>query len=76
MPIAPTKPLIKNNRVLFILIAAKPIDFIIGSITIKAKRFLKKTTSRICKLSDAFLIKITMIEKRTIEEIFKMIAFV
>ena len=40
------------------------------------QRFLKKTTSRICKLSDAFLIKITMIEKRTIEEIFKMIALV
>ena len=74
MPIAPTKPLIKNNRVLFILIAAKPIDLKIGSMTTKAKRFLKKTTSRICKLSDAFLIKITMIEKRTIEEIFKMIA--
>jgi hypothetical protein len=44
--------------------------------TIKAKRFLKKTTSRICKLSDAFLIKITMIEKRMIDEIFKIIALV
>ena len=76
IPIAPKKPLIKKNLVLFIFIAARPVDVNNGSITIKANRFRKKTTSRICKLSDAFLIKITMIEKRTIEEIFKMIALV
>ena len=76
IPIAPKKPLIKNNFVLFIFIAARPVECNIGSITIKAKRFLKKTTSRMCKFSDAFLIKITIIEKQTIDKIFKMIALV
>ena len=70
------KPLIKNNLVLFIFIAARPVDFNIGSITIKANRFRKKTTSRMCKFSDAFLIKITIIEKNTIDKIFKIIALV
>ena len=76
IPIAPKKPLIKNNLVLFIFIAARPVDFNIGNITIKANRFRKKTTSRICKFSDAFLIKITIIEKKTIDKIFKIIALV
>jgi len=76
IPIAPKKPLIKNNLVLFIFIAAKPVDVNNGSITIKANRFRKKTTSRICKFSDAFLIKITIIEKNTIDKIFKIIALV
>ena len=76
IPIAPTKPLIKNNLVLFILIAARPVDLNSGSITMKARRFRKKTTSRTCKFSDAFLIKITMIENKTIDKIFKIIALV
>jgi hypothetical protein len=76
IPIAPKKPLIKNNLVLFIFIAARPVDVNNGSITIKANRFRKKTTSRICKFSDAFLIKITIIEKNTIDKIFKIIALV
>ena len=76
IPIAPKKPLIKNNLVLFIFIAVRPVDVNNGSITIKANRFRKKTTSRICKFSDAFLIKITIIEKNTIDKIFKIIAFV
>ena len=76
IPIAPKKPLTKNNLVLFILIAAKPVVFNIGSIIIKAKRFRKKTTSRMCKFSDAFLMKITIIEKKTIDKIFKIIALV
>jgi hypothetical protein len=76
IPIAPKKPLIKNNLVFFIFIAAMPIDFKIGSITIKAKRFRKKTISRICKFSDAFLIKITIIENKMIDKIFKIIALV
>jgi hypothetical protein len=58
------------------LIAFIPIDLIIGSITIKASRFRKKTTSRTCKFSDAFLIKTTMIENKTIDKIFKIIALV
>jgi len=76
IPIAPKKPLTKNNLVLFILIAARPENFNIGNITIKASRFRKKTTSRICKFSDAFLIKITIIEKKTIDKMFKIIALV
>ena len=76
IPIAPKKPLIKNNFVLFIFIAARPVDFNIGSITIKANRFRKKTTSRICMFSDAFLIKITIIEKKIKDKIFKIIALV
>ena len=36
----------------------------------------KKTTSRICKFSDAFLTKITITEKKTIDKIFKTIALV
>ena len=76
IPIAPKKPLIKNNLVLFIFIAARPVDFNIGSITIKANRFRKKTTSKICKFSDAFLTKITIIEKKTIDKIYKTIALV
>ena len=76
IPIAPKKPLIKNNLVLFIFIAASPVDVNIGSITIKASRFRKKTTSRICRFSDAFLIKITIIEKKTIDKMFKIIALV
>jgi len=76
IPIAPKKPLIKNNLVLFIFIAARPVDVNIGSITIKASRFRKKTTSRICRFSDAFLIKITIIEKKTIDKMFKIIALV
>jgi len=66
----------KNNLVLFIFIAARPVDVNIGSITIKASRFRKNTTSRICKFSDAFLIKITIIEKKTIDKMFKNIALV
>ena len=76
IPIAPKKPRIKNNLVLFIFIAPRPVDFNIGSITIKANRFRKKTTSRICKFSDAFLIRITIIEKKTIDKTFKIIALV
>ena len=76
IPIAPTKALIKNSFVFFIFIAVIPIDLIIGSITIKASRFRKKTTSRTCKFSDAFLIKTTMIENKTIDKIFKIIALV
>jgi len=76
IPIAPKKPLIKNNLVLFIFIATRPVDVNIGSIIINASRFRKKTTSRICRLSDAFLIKITIIEKKTIDKIFKVIALV
>ena len=76
IPMAPTKPLIKNKLVLFILIAAKPVDFNNGSITIKARRFRKKTTSRTCMFSDAFLMKITMIENKTIDNIFRIIALV
>jgi hypothetical protein len=76
IPIAPKKPLTKNNLVLFIFIAARPVEVNIGSITIKASRFRKKTTSRICKFSDAFLIKITIIEKKTIDKMFKNIALV
>tara|TARA_B100001142_G_C14265869_1_gene628899 strand:- start:462 stop:869 length:408 start_codon:yes stop_codon:yes gene_type:complete len=76
IPIAPKKPLIKNNLVLFILIAARPVDVSIGSMTINANRFRKKTTSRICKFSAAFLIKTTIIENKTIDIIFKIIALV
>jgi len=76
IPIAPKKPLIKNNLVLFIFIAAGPVAFNNGSITIKASRFRKKTTSRICKFSEAFLIKITIIEKKNIDKMFKIIALV
>ena len=76
IPIAPKKPLIKNNLVLFIFIAARPVDFNKGNITMKANRFRKKTISRICKFSDAFLMKITIIEKKTIDKIFKIIALV
>ena len=74
IPIAPKKPLIKNNLVLFIFIAPRPVDVNIGSITIRASRFRKKTTSRICIFSDAFLIKMTIIENKTIDNIFKIIA--
>ena len=76
IPIAPKNPLTKNNLVLFIFIAAKPVDFNIGSITIKASRFRKKTTSRICRFSDAFLIKMTIIENKAIDNIFNVIALV
>ena len=76
IPIAPKKPLIKNNLVLFIFIAARPVDFNIGIITIKASRFRKKTTSRMCKFSSAFLIKITMTENKTIDNTFKIVALV
>ena len=76
IPIAPKKPLIKNNLVLFIFIAPRPVDVNIGSITIRASRFRKKTTSRICIFSDAFLIKMTIIENKTIDNIFNVIALV
>ena len=74
IPIAPKKPLIKNNLVLFIFIAARPVDVNKGNITIKASRLRKKTTSRICRFSEAFLIKITIIEKKTIDKMFKVMA--
>ena len=73
---APKKPRTKNNLELFIFNASKPIDLIIGSIIIKASRFRKKTTSNICKFSAAFLIKITIIEKKTIDSKFRIIALV
>ena len=76
IPIAPKKPLIKNNLLLFIFIATRPVDFNIGSIRIKANRFRKKTTSRTCKFSAAFLIKIFMIENKTIDTIYKIIVLV
>ena len=76
IPIAPIKALIKNNFVFFIFIAAIPKDLNIGSITIKANRFRKNTTSRTCMFSEAFLIRTTMIENRTIDKIFRIIALV
>jgi hypothetical protein len=76
IPIAPTKPLIINNLVFFIFIAARPVDLNMGSIIINANRFRKKTTSRTCKFSEAFLIKTTMTEKRMIDKTFNMIALV
>ena len=76
IPIAPKKPLIKNNLVLFIFIATRPVDFNIGSITIKANRFRKKTTSKTGKFSAAFLIKIFMIENKIIDKIYKIIVLV
>ena len=75
IPIAPTKALIKNNFLFFIFIAAKPVDLNIGSIKITANRFRKKTTSRTCRFSDAFLMKTTMNENKTIDKIFRIIAF-
>jgi hypothetical protein len=74
IPIAPKKPLAKYNLVLFIFIAAKPVDINSGSITKKASKFLKKTTSRICRFSDAFLIKTIITVKKNIDNIFIMIA--
>ena len=64
----------KTLFVFFIFIAVIPIDLIIGNNTNKANRFRKNTTSRTCMFSEAFLIKTTMIENRTIDKIFRIIA--
>ena len=40
----------------------------------KAKRFRKKTTSRTCMFSEAFLIRTTMIENKSMDRILRFIA--